>query len=355
MKLLTPFNAGSLSVPNRVWMAPLTRVRADHAHVASDLIVEHYRQRASAGLLIAEATMVAGNARAFGWEPGIYSPAHVEGWRKVTSAVHAAGGRIALQLWHPGRATHQDLNHGLQPVSSTNRAIRHDMIETPQGEQPYPAPRALRTDELPGIVELFHQGAENAQEAGFDAVEIHGAHGYILDQFLRDGANDRTDEYGGRIANRARLLFEAIDAASDVFGADRVGVRISPLVPFNDMTDSNPAELVAHVAEELQRRNAAYLHLRHADHAAPAEVELACIARRHYRGTLVLNGGFTRESGEAAVQAGLADAIAYGMLFIPNPDLPRRFLENAPLNPVRKDKLYSEGPEGYIDYPFLVA
>ena len=355
MKLLTPFSAGSLSVPNRVWMAPLTRVRADHSHVAADLIAEHYRQRASAGLIISEATMVAGNARAFGWEPGIYSPAHVEGWRQVTSTVHAAGGRIALQLWHPGRATHQDLNDGVQPVSSTHRAIRHGTIETPRGEQPYPAPRALRKDELPGIVELFRQGAENAKEAGFDAVEIHGAHGYILDQFLRDGANDRTDEYGGPIAQRARLLLEAVDAAIDVFGADRVGVRISPLVSFNDMLDSNPPELVAHVAEELQKRHAAYLHLRHADHRDPAELELARIARRHFRGALVLNGGFTRESGEAAVQAGLADAIAYGMLFIPNPDLPRRFLEHTPLNEVKKDKLYGDGPEGYTDYPALTG
>lgn len=355
LKLITPFTAGSLSVPNRVWMAPLTRVRADHDHVATDLIAEHYRQRASAGLLIAEATMVAGNARAFGWEPGIYSPAHVEGWRKVTSAVHAAGGRIALQLWHPGRATHPDLNHGLPPVSSTNRPIRNDTIHTPNGVQPYPVPRALRTDELPGIIAHFRQGAENAKTAGFDAVELHGAHGYILDQFLRDGTNDRTDGYGGSIANRAKLLFEATDAAIDVFGADRVGVRISPLVPFNDMQDSDAPGLVAHVAEELQRRHAAYLHLRHANHAEPAEVELARIARRHYRGALVRNGGFTRESGEAAVQAGLADAIAYGTLFIPNPDLPRRFLENAPLNPLDADRLYTEGPRGYIDYPFLGA
>ncbi len=355
MNLLTPFTAGSLSVPNRVWMAPLTRVRADHSHVATDLIAEHYRQRASAGLLIAEATMVAGNARAFGWEPGIYSPAHVAGWRKVTSAVHAAGGRIALQLWHPGRATHPALNGGLQPVSSTSRAIRNGTIETPEGELPYPAPRALRTDEVPGIVELFRQGAENAREAGFDAVEIHGAHGYILDQFLRDGANDRTDGYGGPIANRAKLLLAATDAAIGVFGAGRVGVRISPLVPFNDMQDGNPPELVAYVAAELQRRHAAYLHLRHDRHDRPAEVELARVARRHYRGALVLNGGFTRESGEEAVRTGLADAIAYGMLFIPNPDLPRRFLENAPLNPVDRATLYSDGPKGYIDYPALGA
>lgn len=355
MKLLTPFTAGSLLLPNRVLMAPLTRVRADQQHVATDLIAEHYRQRASAGLLIAEATMVADDARAFGWEPGIYSPAHVEGWRKVTTAVHAAGGRIALQLWHPGRATHPDLNQGVQPVSSSNRPIRGDVIHTPKGKQAYPVPRPLRTDELPGIIELFRRGAENALEAGFDAVELHGAHGYLLDQFLRDGVNDRTDDYGGCIANRARLLFEAVDAAIDVFGAGRVGVRISPLVPFNDMKDGNAPELVAHVADELQRRGTAYLHLRHARQDGPGEQELAVIARRHYRGALILNGGFTWETGEAAVQSGLGDAIAYGLPFIANPDLPRRFLLNAPLNPVDEKRLYSPGPKGYVDYPFLAA
>jgi N-ethylmaleimide reductase len=352
MKLLTPLAAGELQLPNRVLMAPLTRVRADQEHVATDLVVEHYRQRASAGLLIAEATMVAEEARAFGWEPGIYGPAQVEGWRKVTTAVHAAGGRIVLQLWHPGRATHPDLNNGLQPVSSSNQAIRHDTIHTPKGQQAYPVPRPLRTDELPGIVGLFRRGAENAREAGFDGVELHGAHGYLLDQFLRDGVNDRTDSYGGSVANRARLLFETIDAAVDVFGPGRVGVRISPLVAFNDMVDSDPAALVAHVAEELQLRGAAYLHLRHARHDAPGEAELARVARRHYRGALILNGGFDRESGEAAVQSGLGDAIAYGMPFIANPDLPRRFLLNAPLNRVDEATLYSEGPKGYIDYPF---
>jgi N-ethylmaleimide reductase len=355
MKLLTSLSAGSLALPNRVLMSPLTRVRADAQHVPGELIAEHYRQRASAGLIIAEATMVDGNARAFGDEPGIYSPAHVEGWRKVTTAVHAAGGRIALQLWHPGRATHPDLNHGAQPVSSSNRAIRHDTIHTPKGKQPYPVPRALRTDELPGIVEFFRRGAENAHAAGFDGVELHGAHGYLLDQFLRDSANDRTDGYGGSIPHRARLLFEAIDAAIGVFGAGRVGVRISPLVAFNDMAESNPAELVAHVADELQRRGAAFLELRHAKHDAPAELELAQIARRHFRGALLLNGGFNRESGEAAVQSGRADAIVYGMPFIANPDLPRRFLLNAPLNAVDEKRLYTPGPKGYTDYPFLPA
>jgi N-ethylmaleimide reductase len=355
MKLLTPLTVGDLALPNRVLMAPLTRVRADRRHVATDLIAEHYRQRASAGLLIAEATMVAGDARAVGWEPGIYSAAHVEGWRAVTTAVHAAGGRIALQLWHPGRATHPDLNDGVQPVSSSNRPIFDDTIQTPNGSQPYPVPRPLRTDEIPEIVAHFRRGAENAFEAGFDAVELHGAHGYLLDQFLRDGVNDRTDAYGGSLGNRARLLFETIDAAIGVFGPGRVGVRISPLVPFNDMKDSDAPALVAHVAGELQRRAAAFLELRHARHDGPGEQELARIARRHYRGALILNGEFDRASGESAVQSGLADAIAYGRPFLANPDLPRRFLLNAPLNPVDEPTLYSSGPKGYIDYPFLTA
>lgn len=353
MKLLTPLVVGDLKLPNRVLMAPLTRVRADRQHVATDLIAEHYRQRASAGLLIAEATMVDGNNRAFGWEPGIYSPAHVAGWRKVTSAVHAAGGRIALQLWHPGRATHPDLNNGLQPVSSSAKAIREDDIHTPNGRQAYPVPRALRTDEIPGIVELFRRGAENAKEAGFDAVQLHGAHGYLLDQFLRDGVNDRTDGYGGSLAKRARLLFETIDAAIGVFGARRVGVRISPLVAFNDMKDSDAPALVAHVAAELQRREAAFFELRHAQHDGPGEQDLARIARKNYRGVLILNGGFDRASGEAAVQSGLADAIAYGRPFIANPDLPRRFELDAPLNELDEATLYSEGPKGYTDYPAL--
>lgn len=355
MKLLSPLTVGDLSLPNRVLMAPLTRVRADQQHVPTELTAEYYRQRASAGLLIAEATMVASDARAFGWEPGIYSPAQVEGWRRVTQAVHASGGRIALQLWHPGRATHPDLNNGVQPVSSSAKAILDRMIKTPSGKQPYPVPRALRTDEMPGIIELFRRGAENAREAGFDAVQLHGAHGYLLDQFLRDGMNDRTDDYGGSIPNRARLLLEVLDAAIDVFGPGRVGVRISPLVVYNDTQDSDAPALVAHVAAELQRRGAAFLELRHAQHDAPGEVELVRIVRRYFRGALFRNGNFTRESGEAAVQDGLGDAIVYGRSFIANPDLPRRFLLNAPLNQVDEATLYSSGPKGYTDYPFLTA
>jgi N-ethylmaleimide reductase len=355
MQLLTPVRVGDLTLKNRIFMAPLTRVRADEQHVAGDLIAEHYRQRASAGLAIAEATMVKGDARAFGLEPGIYSDAHAAGWKKVTDAVHAAGGRMALQLWHPGRATHPDLNRGVQSVSSSAKPIRGGKIHTPSGKQPHIAPRALRTDEIPGIVEAFRLGAVRAQQAGFDFVELHGAHGYLLDQFLRDGVNDRTDRYGGSVENRARLLFEVIDAAISVFGAARVGVRISPLTPGNDMHDSDPAALVEHVARGLERRGAAFLHLRHVQHDAPAETELARLARRNFSGTLIRNGGYTRDAAEAALQAGLADAIAFGLPFIANPDLVERFAKNAPLNEVDQSTLYSPGPRGYTDYPALTA
>jgi N-ethylmaleimide reductase len=355
MQLLQPLPLGPLVLPNRVLMAPLTRVRADERHVAGDLIAEHYRQRASAGLIIAEATMVAGDARAFGLEPGIHSDPHAAGWRRVTEAVHAAGGRIALQLWHPGRATHPDLNGGVQPVSSSNRPIRGDTIHTPSGKQPYPVPRPLRTDELPGIVALFRAAAQRAQTAGFDLVEVHGAHGYLIDQFLRDGVNDRTDAYGGSLANRARLLFEVVDAVAGVVGPDRVGVRISPLVAFNDMADSEAPALVAHVARGLAEREVAYLHLRAAKHDLPAEVELAHVARRHYRGVLVRNGGYTRDAAEADLRAGLADAVAFGLPFIANPDLPTRFARGAALNEVDMATLYTPGPKGYTDYPALAG
>lgn len=353
MQLFSPLRLGNITVPNRIFMAPLTRVRGDENHLATDLIVEHYRQRASGGLLITEATMVDANARAFGLEPGIYSDAHAAAWRKVTDTVHAAGGHMALQLWHPGRATHQDLNHGRQPISSSDKPIRDDSIHTPSGKQPYPAPRPLRMEEIPGLVELFRLGALRAQAAGFDFVEIHGAHGYIIDQFLRDGVNDRTDRYGGSLENRARLLFEIVDATIGVLGAARVGVRISPLVGYNDMHDSNPGALVEHVARGLQQRGAAFLHLRAAKHDVPAEVELAKIARRNFRGVLIRNGGYTRDSAEADLQAELADAIAFGMPFIANPDLPARFAQNAPLNQVDTATLYSSGPKGYTDYPAL--
>ncbi len=356
MRLLSPGQLGSLSIPNRVLFAPLTRVRADAENVPGELMADYYRQRASAGLLIAEATMVAADAQAWPHQPGIHSVAHVAGWKRVTDAVHAAGGRIYLQIWHPGRATHPELNKGVQPVSSSNKAIRNDTIHTPLGKLAYPEPRALRTEEIAGIVESFRTAAANAKLAGFDGVQVHGAHGYLIDQFLRDGVNDRTDGYGGSIENRARLLFEVVDAAASVFGAGRVGLRISPLVPFNDMVDSAPGKLVAHVAAESEKRGLGFFELRHDNFDRPEEYELAKVARKHFTGALVRNGGFTRDAGEAAIREGLADAIAYGVPFLANPDLPLRFLKNAPLNRPDPSTFYAQASRaGYTDYPFLVG
>ena len=353
--LLRPVQLGALKLQNRVIMAALTRTRAESQHRPGELMREYYAQRAGAGLIIAEATMVAPDASAFINEPGIYSEDQIAGWRRVTEAVHAAGGLIALQLWHPGRATHPDTNGGVQPVSSTDRAIRDEGIETPKGKVPQVAPRRLAIDELPGIVAHFRRGAENALRAGFDAVQIHGAHGYLLDQFLRDGVNDRDDAYGGSIANRARLLFEVIDQAIAVFGADRVGLRISPLVAFNDVTDSDPPQLVAHVAREFERRRGAFFELRHERHDAPAELALAAIARDNLSVPLLRNGGYDREAGEADLAAGRAEAIVYGKPWIANPDLVERFRRRATLNDVDFSTLYTPGPRGYTDYQALPA
>lgn len=353
--LHTPVQLGDLQLPNRILMAPLTRCRAGVTHVPNELMAEYYAQRAAGGLIFTECSMVAPDASAFIGEGGIYSAEHVAGWRRVTDAVHAKGGRIAMQIWHPGRATHQDINGGVQPVSSSNKPIRDESTHTPTGKHPYPAPRALRTDEIPGIVELFRKGAQYAKDAGFDGVQLHGAHGYLLDQFLRDSVNDRSDAYGGSIENRARLLFEVIDAAVSVWGAGRVGVRISPLVPFNDMSDSNPAALVAYVAEQAQARKLGHFELRHDQWDRPAELELAKLARHHFRGALLLNGGFDGASGESAVAEGRADAIVYGKAFLANPDLVERLAAKAELNAVDFGSLYTPGPKGYTDYPRLAA
>ncbi len=356
MHLLQPGRLGSLSIPNRVLFAPLTRKRASAANIPGQLMADYYAQRASAGLLIAEATMVAADAQAWEHQPGIHSAEQVAGWRVVTDAVHAAGGRIYLQIWHPGRATHPALNNGVQPVSSSDKPITDGHIHTPQGNQSYPVPRPLRTDEIPGIVDAFRKAAANAKAAGFDGVQVHGAHGYLIDQFLRDGVNDRTDRYGGSLENRARLLFEIVDAAAESFGMDRVSLRFSPRVDYNSMSDSDPAALVEHVAKESEKRGLGFLELRHPNYDDPAEYELAKIARRHFSGALVRNGGFTRDAGEQALNDNLADAIAYGVPFLANPDLPRRFLLNAPLNEPDTSTFYAEeSPKGYIDYPTLAA
>jgi len=351
--LLTSVKVGDLTLKNRMVMAPLTRARAGREHVPNELLAEYYAQRAGAGLILTEATMIAADGCAFTAEAGIWDAERIAGWKKVIDAVHQKNGLMAVQLWHPGRAAHSLLNSGAQPISSSNKAIRDGKIHTPEGSQSYEVPRALRTDELPGIVELFRAAAKNAKLAGFDAIEIHGAHGYLLDQFLRDGVNDRSDAYGGSLENRARLLFEVIDAGVEVFGAGRVGLRISPLVPFNDMADSDPQALVAYVAEQLERRGIAFLDLRHDQFDRPEEIALAKIARKAYRGTLMRNGGFDQASGEAAIAEGSADAIIYGRLFIANPDLMERFARGAALNTMDGTTLYTPGAHGYIDYPTL--
>lgn len=354
MSLLhTPLQAGELHLSNRIVMAPLTRSRAGRSHIPNAMMAEYYAQRASAGLLISEATMVAADGCAFTAEGGIFDQACVDGWRAVTDAVHARGGLMQIQLFHPGRAAHSLLNNGVQPISSSARAISGSTISTPEGPQAYETPHQLGEDEMPGIVELFRSGAERAKAAGFDGAQLHGAHGYLLDQFLRDSVNDRQDGYGGSIAGRARLLLEATDAVIGVFGAGRVSVRISPLVAFNDIADSDPEALVSYLSTEFDRRRIAFLELRHADHRDPAEQRLAAIARERFSGRLFLNGGFDQSSGEAALASGSADAIVYGKPFLSNPDLVQRYARGAELTPVDFSRLYTPGPAGYTDYPAL--
>lgn len=352
--LHTPLKMGDLQLANRFVMAPLTRTRAGRTHIPNALMAEYYAQRASAGLILTECSMVADDASAFIGEGGIFDDATLEGWKLVTAAVHAKGGKIAMQIWHPGRAAHSGIN-GVQPISSSAKAI-DSTTHTLRGKEAYEVPRVLATEELPGIVELFRKAAERAKAAGFDGVQIHGAHGYLVDQFLRDSLNDRKDQYGGSLENRARLLLEVVDAAISVMGAGRVGVRISPLVPFNDMSDSNPKALVEYVAKQLDARKIGHFEVRHDQHDRPAEVELAKIAREHFKGTLLLNGGFDQASGEAAIASGLADGIVYGKLFIANPDLVERFAtQNPPLNALDMATLYVPGAKGYTDYPVLAA
>jgi len=316
-------------------------------------MAEYYAQRASAGLIFTEATMVAADGCAFTGEGGLFDEACVAGWRQVTDAVHARGGLILVQLWHPGRAAHSSLNAGVQPISVGERAILGSRINTPDGEQDYEVPRRLQAEEIPGIVELFRAAAARALAAGFDGVQLHGAHGYLLDQFLRDSTNDRTDDYGGSSANRARLLLETVDAAISVFGAGRVAVRISPLVPFNDISDSNPEQLVAYLAEQLDARKLAFLELRHNDFRDPAEQRLAQIARERFHGALFANGGYEQNSAAEALASGKLDAVVFGKAYLSNPDLVERFQRGAPLNPVDFSKLYTPGPAGYTDYPSL--
>ena len=351
--LFSPITVGNLTLPNRIVMAALTRARAGRTHIPYTLMAEHYAQRASAGLIFTEATMVAHDGCAFTGEGGLFDEDCVAGWKIVTDAVHAKGGRIAVQLWHPGRAAHSSLNNGAQPVSSSDRAIAGDTIHTPTGAHAYEVPRKLETAEIPGYVALFAAAAERAVRAGFDGVQIHAAHGYLIDQFLRDSLNDRSDGYGGSLAARARFLLEIIDAVAAVIGPEKISVRISPLVPFNDMKDSDPEGLVAYVAQQLQLRGVASLEVRHGDHAGPGEAALAEIARKHFHGTLMVNGGYDYASAQAAIESGKVDVVVFGKAFISNSDLVQRFRDGRELNAVDFATLYTPGAKGYTDYPCL--
>ncbi|MBS0298841.1 MAG: alkene reductase [Proteobacteria bacterium] len=350
--LFSPLKLGALTVPNRIFMAPLTRCRAGDEHIPNALMAQYYAQRASAGLIIAEATMAIEGNSAFWKEPGVYSEEQITGWKLVTDAVHAAGGRIFLQLWHGGRACHPLLNRGAQPVAPSAIAIA-DEVRTSEGKKPYAVPRELCDDELPGITAGFKKAAQNALAAGFDGIEIHGANGYLLDEFLRDGSNKRTGPYGGPIENRARLTLEVLEAVSSVWGSDRVGLRISPLSSYNSMIDSDPAGLSAWLATRLNDYHLAYLHVIRGDIYRQQSGDVLTPIRQHYNGVLIGNMGYTAEEANRDIAVGKVDAVAFGVSFLANPDLPSRIKTGAPLNEPNPATFYTFGAEGYTDYPAL--
>ncbi len=358
INLLSPYQLGDLTLVNRMVMAPLTRNRALQGNVPQQLNATYYAQRASAGLIISEASQVSPQGLGYPNTPGIHSPEQVEGWKLVTDAVHQQEGRIFLQLWHVGRISHPDLQpDGAIPVAPSAITPKGEAM-TYEGMKPFVTPRALLTEEIPTIVEQFRLGAENALAAGFDGVEIHGANGYLIDQFLRDGTNQRTDKYGGSIENRARLLLEITEAVTSVWGAKRVGVRFSPSGTFNDMRDSNPLETFGYAAVALNQFDLAYVHIfeaiqadiRHGGTVVPTSY-----LRQRYKGTLMVNGSYTRDRGDAVLANKEADLVSFGTLFIANPDLPQRFALNAPLNQADPTTFYGGGEKGYTDYPFWSA
>ncbi len=354
--LFTPLQVGPYRLPNRVLMAPMTRSRAGAGNVPTELMAAYYGQRASAGLIISEASQVCPEGQGYPATPGIHSPEQVAGWRGVTEAVHAQGGRIFLQLWHVGRISHPCFQPGGAAPVAPSAVQPAGEVYTYEGLKPYVTPRALEPREIPGLIEQYRRGAANALAAGFDGVEIHGANGYLLDQFLRDGTNRRSDAYGGPIENRARLLLEVTEAVYGVWGAERVGVRLSPLQPFNDMRDSDPRATFEYVTAALGRFGLAYLHVTEMGAEQPGAAgppfDLQAF-RRLWRGVYVTNAGYDKARANAALAAGAADLIAFGVPYIANPDLPERFARDAPLNTADPATFYGGGPEGYTDYPAL--
>ncbi len=346
--LFDPIRVGDLDLPNRAFMAPLTRARATDERVPTDIMRDYYVQRAGAGLIITEATNITADSVGYERTPGLWSSAQIAGWTRITDAVHEAGGRIFAQLWHCGRVSDPSLLGGEPPVAPSAVAAQGP-VRLLRPERAYPLPRALRPEEIPGIVANYRQAAENALAAGFDGVELHGANGYLLDQFLQDSSNKRTDAYGGPIENRARLMFEAVDAAISVWGAERVGLHLAPRGDAHSMGDSDPHATFTYVAREARKRNLAFLFAR--EHQAGDS--LGAMLKREFGGVYIANEKFTVEQSEAALREGWADAIAFGLKYIANPDLVARLRAGAALNELDQTTLYGGGAKGYSDYPAL--
>jgi len=337
---------GDLQLPNRIIMAPLTRCRADEGRVPNALMAEYYVQRASAGLILSEATSVTPMGVGYPDTPGIWSNDQVRGWSNVTKSVHGAGGRIFLQLWHVGRISHPSYLNGETPVApSAIQPKGHVSLVRPLAD--YPTPRALETEEIADIVDAYRTGAENAKAAGFDGVEVHAANGYLLDQFLQSSTNQRDDQYGGSLENRARLLLEVTDAVIEVWGSQRVGVHLAPRADSHDMGDANRAETFTYVARELGKRGIAFICSREKE----ADDSIGTLIKEAFGGPYIVNERFTKDSANASLASGRADAVAFGVPFIANPDLPARLAADAPLNEAHPETFYAKGPVGYIDYP----
>ncbi len=356
-KLFAPAKAGAIELKNRIVMAPLTRNRARAEDDAPfEIHAEYYGQRAGAGLIITEASQISPQGKGYAWTPGIYSQAQIDGWKKVTDAVHARGGKIVIQLWHVGRISHPVLQpNGADPVAPSAIAARSKTFDGTQFVDT-PLPRALEVHEIPGIVEDYRKAAENALKAGFDGVEVHAANGYLIDQFLRDGSNVRDDSYGGSLENRTRFLREVMDAVVGVWGGDRVGVRLSPFSNANDVADSNPQEIFSHAIRLLNAYGLAYLHLVEGQTGGPRDIpeggDLAALYAL-FDGARMGNNGYDRGSAIDAVHSDEIDLVAFGRPFISNPDLVDRLAKDAPLNALDPDTLYGGNEKGYTDYPTL--
>ena len=358
--LFSPFQLGPYELPNRLAMAPMTRNRAGEGNTATEAVARYYAQRAAAGLLITEGSQVSPQGVGYPNTPGIHTDPQVEAWKRVTGAVHDAGGRIFLQLWHVGRVSHPLVQeNGETPVAPSAIGIE-GTIFTPQGPRPFVTPRALETDEIAGVVTQFAEGARRAYAAGFDGVELHGANGYLIDQFLRDGSNHRTDAYGGTVPNRVRFLEEVTAAVVDVWGGDRVGVRLSPTGEFNGMTDSDPEATFSYAAYALGRFNLAYLHVVEpvaagGDPGLPLSAggRISHTLRAIFSGAFISNGGYDAQTASGAIASGAADLVSFGVPFLANPDLVRRFREGAPLNEPDRASFYGGDEKGYTDYPTL--